>query len=230
MQKQLSRLTVSIIGAGGLGGEIGEGLARKGVGHLKIFDGDTVELSNLNRQRFYEEDLYQNKAKRLARNLAREATQRSTIRGYPLFFQKAVDLGLDVNGDLAICGVDNNEARVYVSTHYHQRGIPVIFTAVSEDANHGYVFVQEPDEACFGCLFPYAVTDKVDPCPNTPAVKDILKVVAGIVLYAADSLVMDRRRAWNYKEIFLAGFVPDRAVTISRKEHCAICSSEISSR
>jgi molybdopterin/thiamine biosynthesis adenylyltransferase len=42
--------TVAIIGAGGLGGWVIEGLARMGVGHLVVVDGDTFEESNLNRQ------------------------------------------------------------------------------------------------------------------------------------------------------------------------------------
>lgn len=214
-----------MIGAGGLGGEIGEGLLRKGIRCLKIFDHDAVELSNLNRQKFYEEDLYQNKAIRLAKNLAREAIKSSIIRGYPMRFQTAVKTGIDVSCDVAICGVDNNETRVYVSRHYYQKGIPVVFTAVSEDADHGYVFVQEPGKACFGCLFPQAINDNSNECPKTPAVKDILKVVAGIVLYAVDTLIMDRKRNWNYKEVFLASFVPDTAYTIEGKEDCLLCNN-----
>ena len=60
-QSELNYGTVNLIGAGGLGSEIGEGLVRKGLGFLNIFDEDTVELSNLNRQRFYEKDLGKNK-------------------------------------------------------------------------------------------------------------------------------------------------------------------------
>jgi len=41
---------VAVIGAGGLGGWIIEGLARMGVGHLIIVDGDTYQENNLNRQ------------------------------------------------------------------------------------------------------------------------------------------------------------------------------------
>jgi len=39
-----------VVGAGGLGGWIIEGLARMGVGHLTIIDGDTFQDNNLNRQ------------------------------------------------------------------------------------------------------------------------------------------------------------------------------------
>ena len=43
-QEALAKARVIIIGAGGLGGEIGEGLVRKGVGTIVFFDHDLVEL------------------------------------------------------------------------------------------------------------------------------------------------------------------------------------------
>jgi len=214
-----------MIGAGGFGGEVGEGLLRKGVGFLKIFDGDRVELSNLNRQRFFEEDLHKNKALCLAKNLSREATKRSVIFGYPFMFQQAVELDVDTSCDVAFCLVDNNSTRTFTARHYLKTR-PVIFTAVSNDANHGYVFVQEPGKACFGCLFPNAAKDEREPCPNVPAVKDILKIVSGIVLYALDTLLMDRKRNWNYREIYLAGFVPDSSRIVEKLDTCPICGRD----
>lgn len=222
-QAKLTNLRITMIGAGGLGSEIGEGFIRKGLGSLKILDGDEVALSNLSRQRFYKEDLYKNKALCLAKNLRKEAVKKSVIAGHPFTVQEAVEQGVDCSCDIAICGPDNNPARVFVSRYFYEKQIPVVFTAVSRDANHGYVFVQETGQVCFGCLFPEALNDKTEPCPNTPAVKDILKVVAGIVLYAVDSLVMERRRNWNYRQIFLGGFVPDILKKLERKENCVIC-------
>ena len=49
-QIALLESTVAVVGAGGLGGWVVEGLARMGVGHLIIIDGDLFQESNLNRQ------------------------------------------------------------------------------------------------------------------------------------------------------------------------------------
>ncbi len=54
-QIALLQSTVGIIGAGGLGGWIIEGLARMGVGRLIIIDNDVFEENNLNRQAFCRE-------------------------------------------------------------------------------------------------------------------------------------------------------------------------------
>lgn len=44
--------TVAVIGAGGVGGFLLEHLARLGAKSILVFDGDTFNLSNINRQRF----------------------------------------------------------------------------------------------------------------------------------------------------------------------------------
>jgi molybdopterin/thiamine biosynthesis adenylyltransferase len=122
--------------------------------------------------------------------------------------------------------VDNNPARIAASGFYRKQGLPVIFTAVSQQADHGYVFIQEPGQACFACLFPRAVNDDTYPCPGTPAVKDIRKVIAGTVTYALDSLLMKRLRAWNYKSIFLDGTIPGSDWVIERRKDCKLCQAD----
>lgn len=49
-QEKLKNTKVAILGLGGLGSAIAYYLVAAGVGHIKIIDGDRVELDNLNRQ------------------------------------------------------------------------------------------------------------------------------------------------------------------------------------
>lgn len=57
LQEQLLNSVVAIVGVGGNGGYIAEYVARLGVGKMIIFDGDTFEESNLNRQTFSTEQV-----------------------------------------------------------------------------------------------------------------------------------------------------------------------------
>src|SRR5437867_433798 len=88
-QAVFSASNVLCIGAGGLISHIAPTLVRKGIGAVTLLDDDFVEPSNLNRQRFYEKDLFQNKAIALAQNLRAECIHETEITGYAFSFQHA---------------------------------------------------------------------------------------------------------------------------------------------
>lgn len=140
-QEKLSLATVALIGAGGLGSEIGEGLTRKGVGRILIFDHDVVEASNLNRQMFFRKDLGKNKALCLAENLSQMGFGNTTLIGYPYDFELAIKENGPIDCSLAIVGVDNDPCRVKAAKYFLKKQTPIVFTAVSEDGNSGYVFI-----------------------------------------------------------------------------------------
>ena len=224
-QAIFSASKVLCIGAGGLISHIAPALVRKGIGALTILDDDVVEVGNLNRQRFYEKDLGQNKAIALVQNLQAECIHDSLMTGFALSFQRAVDRGIDLSCNVAICGVDNNPTRVAASRYFQEKHLPVIFTAVTADADHGYVFVQEAESACLGCLFPDIADDQRYPCPGTPAISEILQLVGALAAYAVDSCLMKRRRDWNYRQFYLTGAANEACRTVDRHENCPLCGS-----
>ena len=215
-------------GAGGLFAEQGPSIARKGYGNITCCDMDTFTPSNYSRQFCYGEDLYKNKALAVAKNLAREAVFDTTIAGLAMRYQSARQY---INPDdyaVFLNNVDNNEARVDMARDCLEWGKPIVMCGVSEDANSGWVFVQEskPDTACFGCAFPNRLNDNQHPCPGTPACVDILKVMGGLALYAVDSLLMERPRNWNLRHVFLAGFIEDAHRIVERNPDCPLCGDK----
>lgn len=216
-----------LVGCGGIGGECGHGLVRKGIGRLTLVDFDTVEWSNLPRQLFGPQDVGQNKAHALARNLARQATGRSLIEGYALSFQEAVAQGNDLAATVAIVGVDNQDTRIAAAQFCLERRIPALFLAVDARAAKGYVFVQHsrPGEPCFLCLFPDAAQDRrVNECAGASI--EILKIVAGMALYGVDSLLMARPRPWNYKDVYLDTGQDGRRM-IQPRPGCPLCAGDV---
>jgi molybdopterin/thiamine biosynthesis adenylyltransferase len=219
-QEIFSKSSVLCIGAGGLISQIAPTLVRKGIGRITILDDDVVEPSNLNRQRFYIKDVGRNKALALARNLQSECIVATEIRAHSFRFEEAIVRGINLGCDIAICGVDNNPARVAVSGYFRSQDAPVIFTAVSRDADHGYVFVQEKTGPCLSCLFPDIADDDHYPCPGTPAIADILQAVGALTVYAVDSLLMKRPRAWSYRCINLSDASFDSAQLVGVRNSC----------
>ena len=225
-QQALSNLTVLLFGAGALGGEIAEGLVREGVGTLKIFDPDTVALSNLNRQFFFPKDLYQPKAWALARNLAPHGAMGTRIIAWPVSFERAYQLALDLDGDLAIAAVDSGPSRIEIARFAVERKIPALFGGASITADYANLFVQQVGSACYACAFPEEARGKQTPCPGSPAIKALFKHVAGLALYAVESLFMDRPRNWNLYTLCPSDATFTRSGWVNRRPDCPICGGE----
>ncbi len=71
LQKKFADASVAVCGLGGLGSNIAFALARAGVGHLSLFDFDCVDVSNLNRQQYFPDQLGMEKTAALSETLRR---------------------------------------------------------------------------------------------------------------------------------------------------------------
>jgi|GEM_PF-652779 molybdopterin/thiamine biosynthesis adenylyltransferase len=225
-QEVFSNLKVLLVGAGALGGEIAEGLVRKGVGRLAILDFDVVQPSNLARQFFTEADVLSNKAMCLVRNLQPHGYMGTEMIGWPLSFEDALEQDVDLTCGVVVSAVDDAETRAAISCFANENKIPAVFSAVSEQADHGVVFIQEVDGPCFGCAFPNQAQGGRTPCPGTPAIKDIMKVMGGIVLYAIDSLFMERPRRWTLYDLSLVDGNSSRCGNVERRPECPLCGGD----
>lgn len=73
MQKKLEDAAIAVCGLGGLGSNICIALARTGVGRLHIIDFDTVDISNMNRQQYFPDQIGMPKTEALKLTLSRIA-------------------------------------------------------------------------------------------------------------------------------------------------------------
>jgi len=71
IKETLSKKTVGIAGAGGLGSNAAVSLARSGIGKLIIVDFDRIEKSNLNRQYYFLDQIGMKKVDALKENIFR---------------------------------------------------------------------------------------------------------------------------------------------------------------
>lgn len=228
-QQRLSKATILIAGAGGIGGEIGEGLVQKGVGHVHFADFDTVSPTNLNRQKFSARDLWRNKALCLARVMSRRGFMGTRLVAHPESIQQANAAA--IKPDVIVCAVDNQlpATRLDVCHIARELGVPAIFTGVTPDASGGYVFIQKTGDACWNCalkpeLQPRASTAAT--CPESPASVDILKVLGGLALYAVDTVLMSRPRDWNFWYVSLSSSGLGGPVFVAPRAGCPVCNGK----
>ncbi len=130
-QRTLAQSKIIIIGAGGLGSNSANLLARTGVGTIEIIDEDLVELSNLHRTTiFTEEDIGKPKSIVLEEKLIRVNSE-ITITGIQKKATKNNIEKLVDNADLIIDGTDNMETRFLINDASIKNNIPWVYGGVA---------------------------------------------------------------------------------------------------
>ena len=214
-----------LIGLGGLGSWVAEGLSRGGTGILDGLDNDHVDYSNVSRQNFIAQDIGKNKAVAFGKGHARRGFFGTTFHAWPYRLEEMQRTDFDFSKyDALAVLVDNNPARRLGTQVGLDLGVPVVHAGLSKEANYCYVAVQQPGEACWGCMFPNDIDDNTYPC--APGVIDICFVAAGLILFALDSVICGRHREWNLRAISIDGSLPDTSVTVPKKPNCRLCGQE----
>lgn len=129
-QVRLKEARVLVIGAGGLGAPLLAYLAASGVGHITIADGDTVDVSNLQRQiLFTASDVGRLKAEVAAeRILALNPEIRCEV--HPHFVNEDTLPGLMASHTLVADGSDTFATRLMVSDAAVAARVPLVSAAV----------------------------------------------------------------------------------------------------
>lgn len=130
---RLAAARVLVLGAGGLGSAVLEGLAGSGVGRLFIVDPGSVERSNLPRQTLYEEgDLGLPKAAAAAARLQRR-NPHVECTALPMMFTREGAAALVARHDVVLDCTDNAAARALAVGACRAAGVPLVQAAV-----HGF--------------------------------------------------------------------------------------------
>ena len=100
---KLQNSRVAIFGLGGVGGYVAEALIRSGIGTLDVFDSDTVDITNLNRQIIAtHKTIGKSKVDAIAER-AKEINPEIIINRHYIFYSadnsSEFDFGVDVSSD-----------------------------------------------------------------------------------------------------------------------------------
>lgn len=151
-QAALRGAQVCIIGLGGLGCPAALYLAAAGAGAMTLVDGDTVSLSNLQRQvLFTEADLDSNKAIAAARRLAERNSDIAVTAAAEALVADNAEALLQT-ADIVLDCTDNFHTRYLINDVCHHLGKPWVYASVLGFA--GQLALFRPGHGCFRCLFP----------------------------------------------------------------------------
>jgi molybdopterin/thiamine biosynthesis adenylyltransferase len=129
-QVKLLESAAAVVGCGGLGGWIVEGLARMGVGHLILIDGDTFGENNLNRQALCTEaNLGQLKIEAARERIAR-INSATKVTVHPVMANEESMGEMLAGADVVVDALDTLPTRLVLQKVAQSLGIPVVHGAI----------------------------------------------------------------------------------------------------
>jgi molybdopterin/thiamine biosynthesis adenylyltransferase len=131
LMTQVKDLSVTVCGAGALGANITENLARAGFGKLVAIDRDRIEERNLSTQPYYKSDIGAYKVKILSNTLYRALGVTIDGRAKELTATNAPQLLRDTT--IVIDTFDNSVARQVVKDYCKQAQLPCLHVGLASD-------------------------------------------------------------------------------------------------
>ncbi len=196
-QLRLSKASIVLIGAGGLGSPAALYLAAAGVGKLTLIDDDKVERSNLQRQVMHT-DARIGMAKTESARLTLAALNPSIVIETRETRVVADNVESLLQGhDLVIDGADNFPTRYLLDAACRQLGLPMIYAAVHRFTGQVSVFdSRRSDSPCYRCLFPQPPSAAEAPNCSEAGVIGVLPGIMGMLqANEAIKLILEQGKA-----------------------------------
>lgn len=130
-QLALLRSCVAVIGLGGLGGYVVEGLARMGVGRLVLVDGDVFTEHNLNRQILSSESSLGRLKTEVAAERVQQINPAIETAVYPHYATQENLVDMLKGVEVVVDALDRLPTRLMLQTAASEVGIPMVHGAIA---------------------------------------------------------------------------------------------------
>ncbi|AOS84027.1 adenylyltransferase [Chlorobaculum limnaeum] len=224
-QEKLLRSKVLVIGAGGLGSPAAFYLAAAGVGTIGLMDGDTVDLSNLQRQILHTTASVGQRKTDSARQRIAALDPAITVECHPFRLTQKNAPEILPGYDFIIDATDNFDSKFLIARACHQASKPWSHGGIGNF--HGQTMTIIPGQtACLHCLF-----DENDltgeetprgPLGALPGVIGSIQAIEAIkYLLGIGALLTDALLTFD------ALTMSFRKVTVRRDAGCGVCRGGI---
>ncbi|MBX3661378.1 MAG: molybdopterin-synthase adenylyltransferase MoeB [Burkholderiales bacterium] len=226
-QQRLLDAHALLIGAGGLGSPAALYLASAGIGTLTLCDGDSVDLTNLQRQIVHREASIGEKKVDSARATLlglnpgiRIHAVAERVSGDRL--QQLVDAA-----DVVIDGCDNFETRHAVNRACVRAGKPLVSGAgIRFDGQLAVFDLRRADSPCYACLFPEDGETEEMRCAVMGVFAPLVGIIGAMQAAEALKLVTGAGETLTGRLLLVDALTMDlRSVGLKRDPACAVCRS-----
>ncbi len=218
--KKIRKARVSIVGAGGLGSVTAIQLTALGVGYLRLFDKDIVELSNLQRQMLYrEKDVGKPKvdvAKEFLENLNPDVEIEVIQEEISV---NNVELATD-NVDFVIDALDKFTPRFVINKKCLEKDLPFLFGAVSGLTGNAMTVIR--GSTCIECLFGHVDDNKLPSSTITGIHPSIIQLIGSLQIAEATRLMLKEDPLLTNRLLFIdIGSMNFDSIEVKSKKNCS---------
>jgi len=225
-QEKLLHARALIVGAGGLGSPAALYLASAGVGKLTLCDGDSVDLTNLQRQIIHS-------TARIGTNKAVSA--RETIAAInPEVAVTAVEMRvsekelatLAEDADVVLDASDNFATRHAVNRICVKLKKPLVSgAAVRFDGQVAVFDLRQPDSPCYHCLFPEHAEQEDERCATLGIFAPLVGIVGSVQAAEALKLLAGIGVSLSGRLLLLDGLCMEwRSIRLTKDPACPVCA------
>jgi len=218
-QEKLKRAKVFIAGVGGLGSPVSIYLTAAGVGHLRMVDHDSVDLTNLNRQVVHWSGDVGKRKVESAQEKLNKLNPNVTVETLSVTISEENASELITGFDLIVDAMDNLPTRYLLNKKAIEHGIPFFHGAVNGFEGRAMTVIPGKT-ACLRCLYRGPVPESKFPVIGvTPAVIGCIQATEVIkYLVGSGELLGNRLLAYDGLNLKFTEFKVQRN---PQCEHCA---------
>ncbi|NVM26379.1 MAG: HesA/MoeB/ThiF family protein [Desulfobacterales bacterium] len=150
-QLRLAESQVAVVGAGGLGGQVIVLLARGGIGHLVVVDGDTFDETNLNRQALCSKSSLGRPKSEVAVDVVASINPGVEVIPRQVRLDSSNAREILAGSDVVVDGLDNVPDRFLLEKTTKKLGIPLVHGAVA--GFEGWIMTIFPGDPGLKCVY-----------------------------------------------------------------------------
>jgi len=229
-QRKLRQAKVAVVGVGALGNDLVRNLVLMGIGNITLIDFDKVEVSNLNRTMYSNEDVGKNKAKALAEIMSKHYPY-ANLKAIPRRVER-INPKILADTDVIISGLDSMLVRIWLTDFAIGNRIPLIDGGLKGLQARVQVWI--PEYPCLACEIPaenYAeVMDLHNSCENVldtkiAAFPTISALTASVQANEAMKIILGKK---PMKGILIVDLMAGRytLLPLDRNPNCMVCKGK----
>ncbi|WNY24938.1 HesA/MoeB/ThiF family protein [Methanolapillus millepedarum] len=225
-QKALSKATVFVAGAGGLGSPVATYLAAAGVGKIILLDFDAVDETNLNRQFLHhEKDIGRQKAISGSEKLSSQNPYVTTLPVCEKLTPENV-AELAEGAGIIVDALDNDETRRILAEFAYRNELPYFHAGVYGFSGQVAVFL--PGGPCFFCAFPAPenkdLSCKISKTEKFPISGSVCGVIGSLEANEVIKYITKKGELLSEKLLIWDGLSNSfDVIELEKDENCPVC-------